>query len=323
MKIFEKTGKMALGSRLRLLTARMADDADKIYEIYKNDFSAKWLPAFYTLVEEGPLTITEIAEYIGHSQPSATKTIKEMIKAGLCENLKTEDKRRNLVGLTSKGKALSLQLQDQYRDIDAAVENMINEANYNLWEAVKEWEYLLEKRTLLQRVLDQKKAREAKDVQVVPYEKKYKKVFRALNEEWISNYFVMEEADYKALDNPEEYILDKGGQIFVALYKGEPVGVCALIKMFDDEYDYEMAKMAVSPKARGKHIGLLLGEAIINAARKAGAKNLYLESNTILKPAITLYEKLGFKRIVGRPSPYERANIQMALDLVNIPESQD
>ena len=85
------------------------------------------MPAFYTLVEEGPLTITEIAEYIGHSQPSATKTIKEMIKAGLCENLKTEDKRRNLVGLTNKGRSLSTQLQDQYTDIDAAVENMINE----------------------------------------------------------------------------------------------------------------------------------------------------------------------------------------------------
>ena len=55
MKIFEKNWKRwLLGSRLRLLTARMADDADKIYEIYKNDFSAKWLPAFYTLVEEGP-----------------------------------------------------------------------------------------------------------------------------------------------------------------------------------------------------------------------------------------------------------------------------
>jgi DNA-binding MarR family transcriptional regulator len=64
------------------------------------------LPAFFSL-KKGPLTITEIAEYIGHSQPSATKTIKEMMKAGLCENLKTEDKRRNLVGLTDKGKALS------------------------------------------------------------------------------------------------------------------------------------------------------------------------------------------------------------------------
>ena len=53
------------------------------------------------------------------------------------------------------------------------------------------------------------KKREAKDVQVIPYEKTIQNSFRALNEEWISNYFVMEEADYKALDNPEEYILDK------------------------------------------------------------------------------------------------------------------
>ena len=53
----------------------------------------------------------------------------------------------------------------------AVENNMINrETNYNLWEAIKEWEYLLEKRTLLQRLLDQK-AREAKDVQVIPYEK--------------------------------------------------------------------------------------------------------------------------------------------------------
>ena len=72
----------------------------------------------------------------------------------------------------------------------------------------------------MQRVLDQKKKREVKDVQVIPFMKRSTKtVFRALNEEWISNYFVMEEADYKALDNPQEYILDKGGQIFVALYK--------------------------------------------------------------------------------------------------------
>ncbi|RYD17729.1 MAG: MarR family transcriptional regulator, partial [Verrucomicrobiaceae bacterium] len=40
-----------------------------------------------------------------------------------------------------------------------------------------------------------------------------------------------------------------------------------------------------------------------------------LESNTVLKPAIKLYEKLGFKKVVGRASPYSRANIQMELDL--------
>ena len=64
---------------------------------------------------------------------------------------------------------------------------------------------------------------------------------------------------------------------------------------------------------------LIIGRAIINAASaKQELRVCILKSNTILKPAITLYEKLGFKRIVGRPSPYERVNIQMALDLEEI-----
>ncbi|MDF2431587.1 MAG: hypothetical protein JWP44_1218 [Mucilaginibacter sp.] len=98
-----------------------------------------------------------------------------------------------------------------------------------------------------------------------------------------------------------------------ALYKGEPVGTCALIKM--DQHAFELSKMAVSPKAKGKGIGELLGKAIISKAKEAGATRLYLESNTILKPAISLYYKLGFKKITGPPSPYERANIQMELSL--------
>ncbi len=125
----------------------------------------------------------------------------------------------------------------------------------------------------------------------------------------------MEPADYKALDDPEGYILNNGGHILVALYKEEPVGVCALLKMDDPVYDYELAKMAVDPKAQGKNIGRLLGEAAIAKARELGGRRIYLESNTLLKPAISLYHKLGFKKVAGRITPYERCNIQMELDL--------
>lgn len=165
------------------------------------------------------------------------------------------------------------------------------------------------------RVREQKKLRESKDVQIVEYGQEYQHDFKALNEEWISNYFVIEEADRKALDNPEEYILGKGGKILMALYNGEPLGTCALIKMDDPDYDFEIAKMAVSPKAQGKNIGWLLGRAVIGKAKEMGASKIYLESNTLLKPAINLYYKLGFRKISGRPSAYKRVNIQMELDL--------
>lgn len=316
MKLFERTGKMALGSRLRLLTSKVTEDAARIYELYNVEFSPKWFPVFFVLSEDGEKTITEIANEISHSQPSVSKIIQEMTLAGLVqENRDSPDKRRNVVALTTKGMTISEQIKVQCIDVDLAIESIISEARHNLWEAIEEWEFLLDEKSLLKRVQEQRKLRESKDVQIVEYKEEYQQAFRALNVEWISGYFKMEEADYKALDNPKEYILDKGGKIFVALYHNEPIGVCALIKMNDPDYDYELAKMAVSPKIQGKSVGWLLGQAIVNAAKELGASKIYLESNTILKPAINLYQKLGFKKVIGRSTPYERCNIQMELQI--------
>lgn len=152
-------------------------------------------------------------------------------------------------------------------------------------------------------------------IKIIPYHKKYKSIFKSLNEEWISHYFQMEEVDYKVLDYPEEYILSKGGSIFVGLLEGEPLGVCALIKMEDSEYDFELAKMAVSPIARGKYLGFSLATYAIEFARNGGAKSIFLETNSKLAPAIALYKKLGFKDVPIKHSPYSRVDIQMALQI--------
>jgi len=319
MDLFKRTGKMALGSRLRLMTARITDDAAKVYELYSVEFAPKWFPVFFVLAEDGGKTITEIAGEIGHSQPSVSKIVQELITAGLAqENMESPDKRRNIVALTEKGVEISALMKIQYADVDAAIESIISEARQNLWEAIEEWEFLLDQKSLLRRVQEQKKLRESQSVKIVAYEEKYQTAFKALNEQWISTYFKMEEADYKALDNPQTYILDRGGKIFVALYENKPVGVCALIKMDEPDYDFELAKMAVSPKIQGKNIGWLLGQAIVQAAKDSGASKIYLESNTILKPAINLYQKLGFVKVVGRSTPYARCNIQMELKLASV-----
>lgn len=315
MNYFNKTGKMAIGSRLRLLTAKVTEDAAKIYELYNVSFSPKWFPVFFILYDEGEMTITEIADKIGHSQPSVTKIIKEMIHVGLVkDNLKSHDKRRNVVDLTDEGAiAARNMITIQCADIEVAIDGIIAEATHNLWDAIEEWEFLLKQKPLFRRVQEQKKLRESKDIQIVDYKPQYQAIFKFLNEEWISTYFEIEEADRKALNNPEEYILEKGGRIFVGLLNERPMGVCALIKMEDPEYDFEMAKMAVSPEIQNKNMGWLLGQAVIDAAKSMGASKIYLESNTLLKPAINLYYKMGFRKISGRPTPYKRANIQMEL----------
>lgn len=152
---------------------------------------------------------------------------------------------------------------------------------------------------------------------IVAYTEMYSEAFKTLNEEWITKYFKMEEMDRISLNHPKEYILDKGGYIAVALLNEEPIGVCALIKTTHEGFDYELAKMGVSPKTQGIGIGKLLGNHIIEKAKFLGAKRIFLESNRVLKPAINLYLKLGFKEIVGATSPYERSDIQMELDLTD------
>jgi GNAT superfamily N-acetyltransferase/DNA-binding MarR family transcriptional regulator len=314
MDFYSTIGKMALGSRLRRLSESMTEQAGEVYALYGTDLHPKWFPVFYALSAGEGKSIMQIAQEVGHSHPSISTIVKEMVKNGVAEtNAGKADGRKNFVMLTDKGTAIQKRIQVQYADVNAAVETALAEAQYNIWKAIEEWEFLLEQKSLLERVKIEKKLRESKTIEIVDYQPQYKAAFKQLNEEWITTWFKMEEADYRSLDHPQEYILDKGGYIIFALYQGKPVGTCGLIRL--DEHTFELAKMAVSPAAKGKGIGLLLGNSIIKKAKEAGVNRLYLESNTILKPAISLYHKLGFKKITGPPSPYERSNIQMELSL--------
>jgi putative acetyltransferase len=151
------------------------------------------------------------------------------------------------------------------------------------------------------------------EVTIINYETQYKEAFKTLNEEWIKTFFTMEAGDYKLLDNPEEHIINKGGHIVFALLDNEAVGTCALVKMSDAPLRFELSKMAVSPKAQGKKIGYLVGQALVDKARELKAESIFLETNSVLVPAIRLYEKLGFKHLPISDSAYERCDTQMLL----------
>jgi len=87
------------------------------------------------------------------------------------------------------------------------------------------------------------------DLLILDYEPAHQPAFRALNHEWIAHYFTIEPIDNDMLDDPEGYILAPDGHIFMASHGGAIVGTCALIK--EHEGVYELAKMAVSPRAQG------------------------------------------------------------------------
>jgi putative acetyltransferase len=147
------------------------------------------------------------------------------------------------------------------------------------------------------------------EIIITGYEPKYAPDFKRLNVEWIEKYFTVEEHDLEELNNPDEYIISKGGYILFALYNDAVVGTCALIKTGDREY--YLAKIGVTPAMHGKQIGKKLGLACLEKAKAVGARRVWLESNRILIAAISLYRRLGFVEIPIDHSPYARADIRM------------
>jgi N-acetylglutamate synthase-like GNAT family acetyltransferase len=150
------------------------------------------------------------------------------------------------------------------------------------------------------------------EVRIISYDPKYKEAFKALNEEWIKTFFIVEEGDNKLLNYPEEQVLNKGGYIVFALLNNEVVGTCALVKA-EEPATYELSKMAVSPKAQGKKIGYLLGQTLLEKAKELNANKVFLETNSVLVSAVHLYEKLGFKHIPVEHSAYDRCDTKMQL----------
>lgn len=149
---------------------------------------------------------------------------------------------------------------------------------------------------------------------VVRYREEFRVAFERLNREWIESYFVMEPADREILGDPQRKILDPGGQVFFVLERGEVQGTCAVIRHSADEC--EIAKMAVAPAARGRGYGDLLMDASLAFAREIDSRRVVIVSNTVLGPAIRLYQKHGFVEVpLASDGRYRRANIRLELDL--------
>ncbi len=157
-----------------------------------------------------------------------------------------------------------------------------------------------------------------KTIEILKYEPHHQPYFEKFNRAWIEKYFVMEPIDEYVLTNPQEALLEPGGAILMAEYDGMIAGTVALRKV--DDSTYEFTKMAVADNFQRKGIAEALSYASFTKAKELGAKKVILYSNSQLTPAISLYEKLGFKHLQVGVGEYKRSDVKMEIDISKIIE---
>ena len=143
-------------------------------------------------------------------------------------------------------------------------------------------------------------------MQIVLYDPRYKQAFIDLNTRWIQEYFFLEKEDIELFSHVDRYI-EEGSMILFAVENDEVLATCMATPLTQDHW--ELQKLATSTNHFNQGIGTLIFKATMQYAVNQGAKHLSLVSNTRLKNALHIYEKIGFIKSNQTEFEYDRADI--------------
>ncbi len=293
--LFTECAHLFLGSRLKRLAERLQADAVKVNRAMGVDAQPAELALLAAIDRYGPMTITQAVAALGVSQPAITRTAAGLVERGvIAAHHDAVDQRQKTLMLTKRGRALVERAKTAtWPVLEEAVREMCAPLEGSLLEQVAELERQLTARSLDERAKDI--AGKPRDLLAIrEYSDDLASDFYAINAEWIESMFALEEKDRELLAHPREKIVDPGGVIlFVESAKLGVVGTCALMKV--EERVFELTKMGVLERARGRRAGELLLEAALARASTMDIETLYLLTSSKCVAAIHLYEKLGFR----------------------------
>jgi DNA-binding MarR family transcriptional regulator/GNAT superfamily N-acetyltransferase len=316
-------GGLLLASRLRKLSEALYGGVDTIYRQHGVDLSSRCFPILFLLRDHGRLGISELAQQLGQSHPAVSQMSRKLQHDGLVrEWADRNDERRRLLGLTPRATALMRRLVPVWQAITTAVD--VLEARRPIGTALMEFDQALAQRDFAARIEAQLQFAQAgarrvtaatrrvtaDAVEIIAFEPRYRNAFKRLNLEWLEKYFRVEPIDVRVLSRPQD-ILAGGGHILLARLGKRVLGTCALLRSGDRHY--ELSKMSVTSSQQGLGIGRRLMLAAIRTFEDNGGRQLFLETNSMLAPAIKLYESVGFVSLPRPPMPshYERSNVYM------------
>lgn len=286
-----------LGSRLKRLGERMQAEVLKVVEHAGLPIQPAQYPLLGALDRHGPLSVSDLVQATGVSQPGVTRNLARLAEMGLVgTDGAGRDRRRRVVSLTDQGREMMARSrQEVWPRVERAALELCDEVDAALIRTLDALEAALDRKPLDRRALE---APGLGGLEILDYSDALAGEFHDINAEWIQTMFVLEPTDREVLENPRERIIDPGGDILFVRASGlGVVGACALQKTGPNQF--ELTKMGVRETARGRKAGEFLLDAMIRRAGRMGATRLYLLTNRKCAPAIHLYEKAGFEHDAG------------------------
>ncbi|MEW5875469.1 MAG: GNAT family N-acetyltransferase [Candidatus Zixiibacteriota bacterium] len=311
--LIRELGPLAFASRLRRLSDQLSHDVSMIYRDFEADFEARWFPVARLLGRQSPIGVTEIAESLGYTHPAVSQIAAAMEKRGLIRSRRDRtDERRRLLSLTAKGKSTLAQIAPVWEAVRECTGELIRESGQDFLQGLAAMEESLRRRPMAERL--QTRLDSGSEVEIVPFTRTLERHFESLNREWLGPILPLEDNDRRILRNPSAGIIQRGGQILFARIGESVVGTVAII--LQRPGIFEIAKMAVTTRRRGKGIGRRLAQAAIDWARQSGAADIRIATSPKLKAALALYQSMGFTRTTPDPAwraEYQRRTIFMTL----------
>ncbi|PSB02529.1 GNAT family N-acetyltransferase [Merismopedia glauca] len=97
----------------------------------------------------------------------------------------------------------------------------------------------------------------------------------------------------------EECYLATGGEFWVVESQGQVVGTSAYHPVSRGEQAVEIRKMYLLPAARGRGLGKFLLSELESAIANRGYQQIWIETASVLKEAVQLYESQGYQSAIG------------------------
>ena len=121
--IVEQLGHLALGTRLKRLGERLQAETTRFIEASGLPVPASQFPLLAALDRPGGLTVGELAEAVGVSQPGVTRSVARLAEQGLITvTYEPGDRRRRSVQLTTAGDEVVARARaDVWPHVEAAV----------------------------------------------------------------------------------------------------------------------------------------------------------------------------------------------------------